>query len=355
MKKYLLYFCLLALLLAINMGVFAGGQEETGITIGLVTQNLTASYQQAMVKAAQNKAEELGIKLIIHTSNNDAIRHLDIIDNFITMAVDGVISGTIPDPSAIVPGIKKLNEAGIPVIDIDNPALGGKIEYYIGFDICDNSARAAEVMIEELKNKNNGRVPAGIVIEVMGELIEGFASECSKGFHSVIDKYKDLTVVQGDGQWNNDDAFRIVSDFITRFKDQLVAVYVHTPDCMGIGTVNAIKRAGLDPKNIVTAGICIGPEGIELLKNDEFDAIVEQPMAASAEMAVELLQKIITKEQHLPKIGNVLIEEGALWSPAEVIENPYAEGAYIKLSGPIVPQQVSPDDPRLWENIIVID
>lgn len=352
MKKYSLWFCLLILILMTTMSNLAIGQQEKEkeISIGLVTKDMTASYQVVMIKAAQKRADELGIKLIVLSSAGDASRHLDIIDNFITMKVDGVISGTTPDPNAIVPGIKKLNEAGIPVIDIDTAELGGKIEYYIDFDIIDSSKRAAEEMIKELKNRNNGQVPTGVVIEVMGELIEGFASECSEGFHSAIDQYKELTVVQGDGQWNNDDAFRIVSDFITRFGDKVVAVYVHTPDCMGVGTINAIKRAGMDTKKIVTAGVCIGPEALDLLKKGEFTTIVEQPMAASAEMAVDLLNKIITKQQPLPKIGDTITKEGEIWSPAEVIKSPYAEGAYIKLLGPLVPQELSPEDPRLWEN-----
>ena len=351
MKKYFMWFCLLALLLSMTICSFASEQEEKEISIGLVTYDLTVSYQRVMIDAAQKKAEELGIKLIVFSSDWDATKHLNIIDNFITMEVDGFISGSDPDPSAVIPGIKKMNEAGIPVIDLDNGALGGKVDYYIGFDIRESSARAAEVMIQELKSRNNGQVPSGIVIEVMGELIEGFASECSKGFHSVIDQYKELKVIQGDGQWNNDDAFNVVSDFLTRFEDEVVAVYVHTPDCMGVGTVGAIKSSGIDIKDLVLAGICIGPEGIDLLKNGEFTTIVEQPMGISAEMAVELLHKIITKQPGLPQIGDTLIEEGALWSPAEVIKSPYADGAYIKLKGPLVPQEVSPDDPRLWENM----
>jgi len=328
------------------------GQEEKEkvITIGLVVRDLTASYQIATVKAAQKKAEELGIELIVQQAF-DASRYLDTIDNFITMEVDGVIFGAIPDPSAVLPGTKKLTEVfGIPLIDTDTAALGGKIDYYIGFDIKDSSARATEVMMQELKSRNNGQVPSGVVIEVMGDLQEGFASECSKGFHSVIDQYKELTVVQGDGQWNNDDVFRIVSNFITRFGDKVVAVYVHTLDCMAVGSINAIKAAGIDPKNIVSAGICIGPEAIELLKKGEFTVAIEQPMDISGEMAVELLYKIITKQAGLPKIGDTIIKEGALWSPAEVVESPYADGAYIKLKGPLVPQEVLPDDPRLWEN-----
>jgi ribose transport system substrate-binding protein len=357
MKKYFRWFCLLALLLSIVICSFASGQEskEKEISIGFVTYDLTVSYQRMMIEAAQKKADELGIKLIVLSSDWDATKHLNVIDNFITMGVDGFISGSDPDPSAVIPGIKKLNEAGIPVIDLDNGALGGKVDYYIGFDIKESSAKAAEMMMQELKSRNNGQIPSGVVIEVMGELIEGFASECSKGFHSVIDQYKELKVIQGDGQWNNDSAFNVVSDFLTRFGDEVVAIYVHTPDCMGVGTVNAIKAAGMDTKKMVLTGICIGPEGIELLKKGEVTSIVEQPIGVSAEMAVELLNKIITKQPGLPKIGDTIIQEGAVWSPAAVIESPYADGAYIKLTGPLVPQEVLPDDPRLWENMPIFD
>ena len=207
-------------------------------------------------------------------------------------------------------------------------------------------------MIEELKKRNGGKVPNGVLIEVMGDLLESWASISSKGFHSVIDKYPQLKVVQGNGNWNNDDSFRETANFMTRFGAEVKALFVHTPDIMGVGAINAIKQAGFDPKNIVSSGLCIGPEGIDLLKKGEFTGIIEQPIYASAELAVELLYKILTK-QPVPKVGDTLKKDGALWSPAPVIANPYGpEGAYIKLSAPLVPQELSPDDPRLWENAI---
>ena len=353
MKKHYVWLCVILLLCTITIcGISSEAQAEgKPLRIGLVTYDITTSYQRVMVESARKKAEELGIELIAFSSDWDAMKHLDIIDNFITMGVDGFISGSDVDPSAVVPGIKKMNEAGIPVTDTDNGALGGKVDYYIGFDIKESSASATRVFVEELKNRNNGEIPPGVVIEVMGELIEGFAYECTKGFHSVIDDYKQLKIVQGDGQWNNDDAFTVVSDFLTRFGDEVIAIYCHTPDCMGIGTVNAIRAAGMDPKDLVLAGICIGPEGIELLKNGEFTCIVEQPIDIAGEMAVELLYKIITKQPDLPQIGDTIIQEGALWSPAEVVVNPFAdEGAWVKLRGARIPQDASPDDPRLWEN-----
>lgn len=223
------------------------------------------------------------------------------------------------DPGAIVPGIKRMNESNIPTIAIDNSPLGGKVDYFISFDIGDSSAKAAEFMIEELKKRNGGEVPKGVLIEVMGDLLEGWASISTEGFHSVIDNYPQLKVVQGNGNWNNDDSFRETANFMTRFGDEIVALFVHTPDIMGVGAINAIRQAGYDPKDIVSSGLCIGPEGIDLLKKGEFTGIIEQPIYSCGEMAVDLLSKMLTSKP-VPAVGDKIEEDGALWSPAEVIK-----------------------------------
>jgi ribose transport system substrate-binding protein len=337
------------------MSIFAGGQsgenkQENVVTFGLCTRDFAQPFLRAMIDAAKKRAKELGVKLVVLSPNNDALKHLEIIDNFITMKIDGFISGNLIDANIIIPGIKKMNDAGIPVIALDESPKGGKVEYFISCDIKESSKRAAETMIQELRDKNNGQIPKGVIIEVMGDLLEGFAGECSKGFHSVVDQYKELTVIQGEGGWNNDKSFSLVSDFLTRFGDQVVAIYVHTPDVMGTGVAKAVKESGLDSKKIVKAGYCIGPEGIELIKNGDFQCIVEQPITIAVEMAMDLLYDIVVTKEPVPKIGDTLVEEGALWSPAEVLKNPFCDGAYIKLSAPRVPQDISTEDSRLWEN-----
>jgi ribose transport system substrate-binding protein len=55
----------------------------------------------------------------------------------------------------------------------------------------------------------------------------------------------------------------------------------------------------------------------------------------------------------LPEIGATVEEEGALWSPAKVIENTYCdEGKTLLIQAPLIPQECDPSDPQLWENRI---
>ncbi|HOV79290.1 MAG TPA: sugar ABC transporter substrate-binding protein [Bacillota bacterium] len=324
--------------------------EQKQLTFGMVIKEPGAPFIQAFIKGAEGKAQELGVKVDIKDGQADSMKIMELMDNFITQKVDGFIMAGAVDLKAIVPGIKKLNEAGIPVVALDTSPEGGKVDYFISFDIEQSSKKAAEAFVQGIKDRNGGTVPRGVVIEITGSLEDMFAAACTRGFHSVVDQYPQLKVVQGEGKWNNVDSHERTSDLLTRYGKDVLGIYVHTPDIMGPGVVSAIEAAGLNPKNFGIAGICMGPEGLDLIKQGKVLAIVEQPAFDSAELAVQYLYDIKTGKS-TPKIGDTVTKDGALWSPAKIVKNPWAEeGAFMVLQAPLVPIDVKPDDQRLWEN-----
>lgn len=348
----LLFACLflVASLLAGCGGNQAANEGEAKEpVIGMIIKYPGAPFVQAFIKGAEAKAAELGMRVEVKDGQADSLTIMNLMDNFITQGVDGFIMAGAVDLKAIVPGVERLNEAGIPIISLDTSPEGGVVDFFISFDIEKSSAEAAEVFVQGIKDRNNGEVPAGVVIEITGSLEDMFAQACTSGFMSVVGQYPQLTVVQGEGKWNNVDANERASDLLTRYGDDVLGIYVHTPDIMGPGVVSAIESAGRDARNYGITGICMGPEGLELIKEGKILAIVGQPALESAELAVEYLYNIINGLP-VPQIGDTVEREGELWSPAQVIENPWAEGAFMVLQGPLVPLNVSPDDPRLWEN-----
>ena len=80
-----------------------------------------------------------------------------------------------------------------------------------------------------------------------------------------------------------------------------------------------------------------------LLEDGSALQIAEQPAYASAVLAVDYLTKINNGEA-TPKIGDTVTEEGAIWSPATVVESPWADGAYMILASPLVTRDVPVDD-----------
>ena len=113
-----------------------------------------------------------------------------------------------------------------------------------------------------------------------------------------------------------------------------------------------MEAAGLEPADYFISGICIGAEGMELLKQGKLYAVVEQPALDMIQMCIEYMNMIFNGEE-IPQVGDVIEEEGALWSPATVIENEFADsGATMILQSPLVPQECPVDDPRLYENLL---
>ena len=349
MKKFRYSLMAAALVLVF---LSAAGASEKKLTVGLVVKEPTAPYIQAFMKAAEEKAAELGVDLLIRDGEGDSIKIMDIIDTYMAQGIDAFILGGAVDIRALVPGIRRLNEAKIPVAALDTSPEGGVVDFFLSFDLAQSSAKAAELFVEGIKNRNGGTVPAGVVLEILGDKADMFSHACTEGFSSVLSRFPQLEIAQGEGKWNNTDSHAVVSDLLTRFGNRVLGIYVQTPDIMGPGAVAAIEAAGLDAADFGIAGICIGPEGIDLIKKGKMLGAVAQPAYDAAALAVQyLVDKLRGKP--VPKIGDTLIVEGALWSPAKVIRNPWADdGAFVVLQGPLVPQEVNPDDPRLWENML---
>lgn len=320
--------------------------------VGMVVKNTTTEYIQAFIIGAQEKCDEYGYKLKIVDGQADSLKIMDAIDTFIVEGIDGFILAGAEDLVTLVPGIERLNEEGIPVFAADTCPEGGKVEMFITNDIVDSSRKAAQQMVDGIAAKNGGEVPEGVIIEITGALVDMYTTDCHTGFQSVMDQYPQLTVVQGEGNWNNDDSFARTSDLLTRYADECVGIYVHTPDIMGSGAVSACEAAGLDPKDYFISGICIGAEGMNLIKEGKLYAVVEQPALDIIKMIVDYMHMEF-EGQPIPKVGDTITEDGALWSPAYVIDNEYAdEGLTVVLQSPLVPQECDPADERLYENRI---
>jgi ribose transport system substrate-binding protein len=349
-KTQILILALIMLACIAPAALFAGGAKEKQLVYGMTVRDASPPYAQAMIRGAQSEADKLGVKLVVLDSQNDAIQQLNQMDSFLAQGVDGLIFGGTIDTAAVIPGIKKFNGRKIPIMALDNAPEGGKVDLWLSFDITESSKKAAELFVGKLKEKY-GADPKGVVIEITGALGDAFTNECAAGFHSVIDAYKGIQVAQGEGKWDNENSFQRTTDLLTRYGKKVIGIYVHTPDIMAPGVVKAIEQAKLNPKDYFISGICMGPEGRDLIKEGKAYVIVGQPALDSAVLAVQYLWAL-NHRKPIPKIGDVVKAENALWSPAEVLPNPRCEGAFMKLQGPVVPIEVSPDDPRLWENIL---
>ena len=148
----------------------AGGEDAK--TIGMVVKNTSAEYIQAFIIGAQETCDKYGFDLKVVDAQGDSLKIMDAIDNFIVQGIDSYIQAGAVDLTTLVPGIEKLNEEGIPVFALDTCPEGGHVDMFITNDLVDSSRKAAEQMIQGIRDANGGEVPEGVIIEITGALVD---------------------------------------------------------------------------------------------------------------------------------------------------------------------------------------
>lgn len=341
-----------------------GNGEEVAeeLYFGMAIKWPGAPYVQAFMHGAKDKADELGITIEFADTDDDFMQALNIMDIFIDKGVDAYIHVGTSDELAPIPGIKKMTDAGIPVGTIDvllpGEALkdaGTEVAFHVNPSNTLGGKFAAEAFIEGLKEKHGGEVPEGVVLQIMLEPSILWCQLIDEGFSEVMQQYPQLTVVQGVGGFDATTAHETVSDLLTRYGDDVVGIFTQTIDLNGMGAVSAVKSHGLNPEDFLISGYYISPEIRDAMLAGEVYVATYGAAYESGYLVVQYLYNKITGGP-VPSAGDVLTEEGAVWSPAQVLDYPGypGHGVYIQLATPTVglgaDHEIHPEDPRLWIN-----
>ena len=358
MKKILV----LALLVLIAGGslVFAGGQKEGAsdeaegtLTFMMISRNIADPFHALIAKGAEKACDELGVKFILKDSNVDQTTQLNIIDSAIALGVDGVAINAV-DQKGVIPGIEALNEAGIPVVGFDCIAEGGKMIGAIGVDNYQVARDGAVIMAKLLDEKYNGAVPDdGVILNIQGMMAIKIAQERSDGFTDYIEeKYPNITIASAQGNFNPTDANTVTSDLLTRYGDRVIAINLCT-GCMADGVSAAFDSSGYSLKDVIFVDNGAFPIDIQLIEEGKLDSNVVIPCSAQGDLSMKLLYWYANgMTDKLPKPGDVLVEEGAAWSPAPVVAGPV--GPIIQENCSLLcPQDIPTTDPSLLANEIL--
>lgn len=332
------------LLLSITSTVFA-----KDLVFAMLARDISDDFHVVIADAAQAECDKLGVKFILKDAHNDLSAQLDIVDALITLGVDGVAINSV-DGTGVIPAIEALNKAGIPVVGFDTLPDGGKVLACIGADNFKISRTAAEALIRGLKEKY-GEVPEGVVLDIMGNVAMQIGRDRRNGFNEALAKYPQLTIAEAQGMWNPSDAYKVTSNLMTKYGKKVVGIYTAT-GVMVPGVASAVESAGYDLKDIVLTS----QDGfaIELKLIDEgkqySSAIV--PCSGLGELAMKVLYYSVNNmTDKMPKVGENMIEEGACWSPAEVVEYIGAPRINVNISR-LCPQDIPTDTPWILGNLI---
>lgn len=142
--------------LAGSLAVPAQAQEMK--TIGWSVAYFDHPVYQLMMKGAEKVADEAGCKVIFADGKDDPSVQASHIDNFIAQGVDGIIlTPTVSDP--LIPAVKKVNDAGIPLVMADRRMQTHgqpiKWEALVSWDMVKSGTIGGEQTVKAIGGKGN--------------------------------------------------------------------------------------------------------------------------------------------------------------------------------------------------------
>lgn len=245
--------------------------------IGMAIVGLQHPFFTEMKKHMDAEAERQGVKLIVMDATSDVGKQMSQIEDLIQQDVDLLVVAPI-DASALVAGIEKANEAGIPVVVVDRRVAGGE---YISFASTDNveiGRAAGNYIATRLGGK-------GKVVEIEGQHGAGPTIDRGAGFNEVIATYPEIEVVfRQPGEFNRAKGMEVTENVI-QSGQEFDAIFCHNDEMAG-GAREALAAHDLTGK-IILVGVDAQADAMQGLQDGTQDATFIYPPQSGKEGLIQ--------------------------------------------------------------------
>ncbi len=241
----------LGLAAAAGFGLATGAQAQADkVNLGVAIPAATHSFTAGIVFWANEAKKDLekthpGLKITVRTASGapeqaNQLQDLLTANRINTLVIFPFESAALTRPVAQAKG----KGVYVTVVDRGLTDTSAQDAYVSG----DNTAFGrvpAEYLAKELGGKGNIVALRGIPTTIDNERMDAFMA--------VMKKHPDIKLLDAKhANWNRDDAFKVMQDYLTRFK-QIDAVWAADDD-MAYGVLRAIEQAKRDDIKIVFGG-----------------------------------------------------------------------------------------------------
>ena len=299
-KRLPLFLCFLfSGILLIGTGCKSKTDSGKKKTMAVVVSTLNNPWFVFLAETAAAKAKSLGYEARIFDSQNNTALESDHFDNIIVSDFDAILFNST-DANGSVANVLKAKAAGIPVFCMDREVNDAQAPTsQILSDSYSGAVAIGKYFTQQLKK--NGKY-----VEILGIVGDNNTWARSKGFHSVVDNYKGLTMVaQQSADFDRNKAMEVMESILQAHPD-IDAVFCGN-DGMASGAYQALLSAGKADKVKV-----FGFDGAE----DVITSISENKIAATgmqfpkvmAETAAVFADEYIKGRRDFPKKIPVMVE-----------------------------------------------
>jgi ribose transport system substrate-binding protein len=270
--------------------LYAAGMQ----TVGLSISTLNNPFFVDLRDGAQAAAARLKVNLVILDAQNDSAKEASGIEDLIQKKV-AVIMINPTDSDAIVPTIKKINGARIPVVTVDRGANGGDVIAHIASDNVAGGMMAAEYVGKRLNGK-------GTVIMLEGIAGTSAARDRGKGFRDGLKKYPGIKIAASQtADFDRAKGLQVMENILQAQK-KIDAVFAQN-DEMALGATKAIEAAKRQKETFVVGFDAIA-DALAAVKAGTMAATIAQQPKEMGRLAVEAAVKILNR-QAVPKFTPV--------------------------------------------------
>ena len=247
-------------------------------SVGLTLGTLGNPFFVAVAKGAEAKAKEINpnVKVTATSADYDLNKQFSQMDNFIAAGVDLILLNAA-DPRAILPAVKRAQQAGIVVVAVDVAAAGADAT------VQTNNTQAGQLACEHLAEKIGGK---GNVIIQNGPQVSAVIDRV-KGCKEVLAKHSAIKILSDDqdGKGDREGGLRVMQGHLTRFPDIAGVFTINDPQA--IGSDLAAKQ--LNRKTLVITSVDGAPDLEAALKGESLIAASSsQDPYAMAQQAIAI-------------------------------------------------------------------
>jgi inositol transport system substrate-binding protein len=265
--------------------VSCGAKKEEGpkkIVIGVTLQNLSEEFMTMLRGAMEMKVKEYpDVQLIINDGEGKPDKQAAQLDSFIAQGMSAVIICPV-DASGLVPAVKAVVDAGIPIITCSADVDQNVGQVWVGSENENGGATEAEYVAQRLNGKGN--------IAVLRGPLGHFAEQGRfRGYEQALANYPDIKIVfDQTANWQRDQAMSLVENWLSTGTP--IDAILCQNDGMALGALEAVKAAGKKDQ-IIIAGIDAIQDALDSIKAGELDATCFQDAIGQGMGALEMAVK----------------------------------------------------------------
>ena len=225
-------------------------QQKNDVNLGVAIPAATHAFTAGIVFWANQAKKDLekahpNLKVTVKTASGAPEQANQLQDLVTATKINSLVIFPF-ESAALTKPVAQVKAKGVYVTVVDRGLTDTSAQdAYVSGDNTAFGRIPAEYLAKALNGKGNIVALRGIPTTIDNERMDAF--------NAVIKKHPDIKLLDAKhGNWNRDDAFKVMQDFLTRFKE-IDAVWAADDD-MAVGVLKAIEQAKRKDIKIVFGG-----------------------------------------------------------------------------------------------------